>query len=53
MTPLQIRRFRLNYPSASDVAWLQQRLNRECARFGHRIELREADPPLLALAGEQ
>ncbi len=53
MTPLQIRRFRLNYPSASDVAWLQQRLNRECARFGHRIELRETDPPLLALAGDQ
>ena len=34
MVPFQIRNMRLNPVSAPDRAWLLQRLNRECARFG-------------------
>jgi poly-gamma-glutamate synthesis protein (capsule biosynthesis protein) len=34
MAPFQIRNMRLNPVSAPDLAWLLQRLNRECARFG-------------------
>jgi poly-gamma-glutamate synthesis protein (capsule biosynthesis protein) len=49
MTPLQIRKFRLNYPSAADLKWLHDRLNHECARFGHRLELRESAPRTLRL----
>lgn len=37
MAPLQMRRFQLCEPSAADVAWLGQRLNRECARFGATV----------------
>ncbi len=38
MTPLQIRRFRLNYAHPDDVHWLQQILNRESRSLGARIE---------------
>lgn len=38
MTPLQIRRFRLNYAQPSDVRWLQQILDRESREMGARIE---------------
>ncbi|MDI1278674.1 CapA family protein [Methylobacter sp.] len=38
MTPLQIRRFRLNYAHSDDVHWLQQILNRESRSLGARIE---------------
>ncbi|MGZ8174236.1 MULTISPECIES: CapA family protein [Methylobacter] len=38
MTPLQIRRFRLNYAHPDDVHWLQQILDRECRSLGARIE---------------
>jgi poly-gamma-glutamate capsule biosynthesis protein CapA/YwtB (metallophosphatase superfamily) len=37
LTPLRIRNFRLNQPSASDRAWLRGRLDRECSRFRHRV----------------
>jgi poly-gamma-glutamate synthesis protein (capsule biosynthesis protein) len=43
MTPLQARRMRLTRPSASDVAWLQDKLNRECERFGTRVNRTEND----------
>jgi poly-gamma-glutamate capsule biosynthesis protein CapA/YwtB (metallophosphatase superfamily) len=39
MTPLQIRRFRLNHPTQEDAKWLQHTLDRECRRFGGRIDL--------------
>jgi len=38
MTPLQIRRFRLNYAHPDDVHWLQQILDRESRSLGARIE---------------
>jgi poly-gamma-glutamate synthesis protein (capsule biosynthesis protein) len=34
MTPLQILRFSLNYPSEEDQAWLWQTMARECAQLG-------------------
>ena len=34
MVPLQIRRFQLNPPSAVDIAWIKQTLDRECRKFG-------------------
>ncbi len=39
MTPMQIRRFRLNYADPDDVHWLQQVLDRESRSLGARIEL--------------
>ena len=39
ITPLQIRKFRLDRPSKQDVEWLQQTLQRECRRFGTGIAL--------------
>lgn len=41
MTPLQMRRFRLNRCTVQDRVWLHATLQRECARFGARIALRE------------
>ena len=45
MRPMQMRRFRLNRPSAEDTRWLQERLDREGRRFGSRVEA-EADGAL-------
>ena len=39
MTPVQIRRFRLNYAYPDDVLWLQQVLDRESRPLGARVEL--------------
>jgi poly-gamma-glutamate capsule biosynthesis protein CapA/YwtB (metallophosphatase superfamily) len=39
MTPMQIRRFRLNYAHPDDVHWLQQVLDRESWSLGARIQL--------------
>lgn len=38
LVPLQIRNMRLNRPAPADVRWLQRRLDRQCRRFGGRIE---------------
>lgn len=38
MSPLQIRRFRLNRASERDAAWLAEVLDRECRRLGSRVE---------------
>ena len=38
VTPLQIRRFRLNRASKEDVGWLRDTLDRECAKLGTRVE---------------
>jgi poly-gamma-glutamate synthesis protein (capsule biosynthesis protein) len=37
MTPLQMRRFRLNLALPSDVEWLAQRLDRESRKLGTRV----------------
>ena len=39
MTPMQIKRFRLNQASRSDALWLEDVLNREGRRFGTGVEL--------------
>lgn len=39
MTPLRVRRFRLEYAMPADVEWLSDTLNREGERFGTRFEL--------------
>jgi poly-gamma-glutamate synthesis protein (capsule biosynthesis protein) len=39
MTPLRIRRFRLNRASTADATWLRETLDRECAKLGTRVEL--------------
>ncbi len=42
ITPLLIRNFRFTKPSRADVEWLQQRLDRECRRFGAEVMLNPA-----------
>jgi poly-gamma-glutamate synthesis protein (capsule biosynthesis protein) len=37
MTPLRIRKFRLQQPTPSERAWLRETMDRECVRFGHRV----------------
>ena len=39
MIPTQIKHFRVNRASGSDVLWLRERLNRECKMLGTRVEL--------------
>ena len=46
MVPLQIRNMRLNPVSAADRAWLLDRLNRECAKFGTCVIVRPEDHAL-------
>jgi poly-gamma-glutamate synthesis protein (capsule biosynthesis protein) len=46
MTPMQIRRFRLNRASEDDAFWLKDILNREGKKFGTQVEL-EADNTLV------
>jgi poly-gamma-glutamate synthesis protein (capsule biosynthesis protein) len=38
MVPLQIRQFRLKWPSRQDIDWMQGRLDRESQPFGVRVE---------------
>jgi poly-gamma-glutamate capsule biosynthesis protein CapA/YwtB (metallophosphatase superfamily) len=40
MTPLQIRRLRLNRPCDADVEWLRRTLDRESRRLGAAVSLR-------------
>ncbi len=48
MTPLRIRRFRLNRASRDDATWLRDTLAREGRAFGTRVALAEADRLTLA-----
>lgn len=41
MTPLQIKRFRLNATSRTDAIWMRDSLNRECRNFNTRLVLDE------------
>jgi poly-gamma-glutamate synthesis protein (capsule biosynthesis protein) len=47
IVPLQIRNFQFVQPSRPDVEWLQQRLDRECGRFGTSVALTAAGRLLL------
>ena len=38
LTPLRSRRFRLEWPPAADVRWLQATLDRECRTLGAAVE---------------
>ena len=38
MTPLHMKRFRLNHVSMDDALWLQKVLDREGKKFGNRVE---------------
>jgi len=42
MVPFRIRRFRLEAVAPDERRWLQQRMDRECRRFGGRVSLQEA-----------
>ncbi len=41
ITPLQIRRFRLNRISQRDASWLRDTLGRACEKLGTRLELND------------
>jgi poly-gamma-glutamate capsule biosynthesis protein CapA/YwtB (metallophosphatase superfamily) len=41
MLPFRIRRFRLETATAEEADWLQQRMDRECRRFGGCVDLRD------------
>jgi poly-gamma-glutamate capsule biosynthesis protein CapA/YwtB (metallophosphatase superfamily) len=41
MTPMQIRKFRLNRASPTDAAWLRARLNRVYGPLGSRVRLQQ------------
>jgi poly-gamma-glutamate synthesis protein (capsule biosynthesis protein) len=43
MTPLQIKRFRLQRASKMDARWLRDTLNRYSGQFGSQVELNEDD----------
>ncbi|MEE9307665.1 MAG: CapA family protein, partial [Spirochaetia bacterium] len=43
MTPLQIKRFRLQRTSRMDARWLRDTLNRYSGQFGSQVELNEDD----------
>ncbi len=40
--PMQIKKFRLNYPSPKDVEWLRDRMNKEYKKFNLQLELKPA-----------
>lgn len=40
MTPTRLQRFRVNLAGEADRRWLQERLHRECRRFGNGVEMR-------------
>jgi poly-gamma-glutamate capsule biosynthesis protein CapA/YwtB (metallophosphatase superfamily) len=43
MSPMQIKRFRLNYATPKDAFWLQQVLDRESRVLGTKIDLIDRD----------
>jgi len=42
ITPMQIKKFRLNYPSPKDVEWLRDRMNKGYKKFNLQLELKPA-----------
>ncbi len=51
MVPLQVKRFQLVRPPDADVAWIQQRLDRESGKFGTKI-VKTGDRRLSARIGQ-
>ncbi len=51
MTPMRIRKMRLNRPSAAEVEWLRDTVDRISADFGARVELAADGSLVLPLAG--
>ncbi len=47
MTPMQVKRFRLNHAAENDALWLRNVLNREGKKFGTSVELQAGN--ILAL----
>jgi poly-gamma-glutamate capsule biosynthesis protein CapA/YwtB (metallophosphatase superfamily) len=43
MIPTQVRRFRVKRAAEADMRWLLDRLNRECERFGARVDIESDD----------
>jgi poly-gamma-glutamate synthesis protein (capsule biosynthesis protein) len=41
MIPFRIRNFRLNRATAEEMGWLARRMDRECRRFGSRVNIDE------------
>jgi poly-gamma-glutamate capsule biosynthesis protein CapA/YwtB (metallophosphatase superfamily) len=41
MTPMKIRRFKVNRATRADAGWLRDTINRESRKFGFQVELRE------------
>ena len=37
IVPMEIRHMRLESPSDDDIAWLYERLKRECEKFGLKV----------------
>lgn len=48
MVPFRLQRFRLVRASAQDAAWLGERLDRECRRFGRTVRLGELNSLILS-----
>ena len=47
MTPLKIRRFRLNRVCRDDAKWLRESLSAECGKLGPRVTLNPDNTLLL------
>jgi len=43
--PMQIKKFRLNYPSSGDIEWLRNRMNKVYKNFNLQLELKPALSP--------
>jgi poly-gamma-glutamate synthesis protein (capsule biosynthesis protein) len=50
MTPMQVKRFRLNHASETDVRWLKDVLNREGKKFGTLVDLQAGNTLALGWA---
>lgn len=42
IVPMQMKKFRLNYPSQEDIKWLRNRLNKVYKKFNVQLELKPA-----------
>ncbi|SDA21554.1 poly-gamma-glutamate synthesis protein (capsule biosynthesis protein) [Nitrosospira sp. Nsp18] len=50
MTPMQVKRFRLNHAAEKDVLWLRDVLNREGKKFGTSVDLQAGNTLALGWA---
>ncbi len=50
MTPMQVKRFRLNHAAENDVLWLRDVLNREGKKFGTSVDLQAGNTLALGWA---